>query len=88
MRHELSQFKKEVATLTRVSAFGPIEMTLVNFAAAKRRNAVWGSSPFYSEFQGYKFHVAIAANGLNDARNTHVSVAIHLMRGSFDSWLR
>ena len=88
VRQELSEFKKEVATLTRVSAFGPIEMTLVNFAAAKRRNAVWGSSPFYSDFQGYKFHVAIATNGLNAAKNTHVSVAIYLMRGSFDSQLR
>ena len=88
MQHELSQFKKEVATLTRVSAFGPIEMTLVNFSAAKRRNAVWGSSPFYSDFRGYKFRVAIATNGLRDAKNTHVSVAVSLMRGLFDSRLR
>ena len=88
VRQELSEFKKEVATLTRVSVFGPIEMTLVNFAAAKRRNAVWGSSPFYSDFRGYKFCVAIAANGLNDAKNTHVSVAVNLMRGLFDGQLR
>ena len=85
---ELSQFKKEVATLTRVSAFGPIEMTLVNFTAARMRNAMWGSSPFYSNFRGYKLRLSIATNGINAAKNTHVSVAVHLMRGLYDGQLR
>ena len=88
VRRELAEFKKEVATLSRVSAFGPIEMTLVNFARAKRRNEVWRSSPFYSDIRGYKFCLVIAANGLGLAKNTHVSVVVYLMRGSFDSQLR
>ena len=88
MRHEHAEFKKEVATLTRVSTFGPIEMILVNFATAKRRNTVWRSNPFCSDFRGYKFCVAIAANGLYAAESTHVSVAIYLMRGLFDHQLK
>ena len=88
LQQQFDEFKTMAATLSRFSSLGPIEVTLVNFAVAKRRNAVWGSSPFYSDFQGYKFRVAIAANGLYAAKNTHVSVAVHLMRGPFDKGLR
>ena len=89
VRREYLEFKKDVATLTRVCAFGPIVMTLMNFAAEKRRNTVWGSGPLYSDFtRGYTFRVAVAANGLYDAKNNHVSVVVNLMRGSFDGQLR
>ena len=89
VRREFLEFKKEVATLTRICAFGPIVMTLMNFAAEKRRNTVWGSGPLYSDFtRGYTFRVAIAANGLYDAKNNHVSVVVNLMRGLFDGQLR
>ena len=88
LQHNLDEFKQVAATSGRYSAFGPIEITLVNFAAAKRRNVVWKSGPFYSDFQGYMFRVAVYANGLYAATNTHVSVAVHLMRGLFDGQLR
>ena len=88
LQHRIDELKQKAATLSRFSAFGPIEMTLVNFATAKRRNVVWRSSPFYSDLQGYKFLVAIAANGLYAAKNTHVSVAVHLMRSPCDGQLR
>ena len=88
LQHRIDELIQKAVTLSRFSAFGPIEMSLVNFATAKRRNIVWRSSPFYSDLQGYKFLVAIAANGLYAAKNTHVSVAIHLMRSPCDGQLR
>ena len=88
VRREYADFKKGVASLTRVVAFGQIEMILDNFNVLRWRNGVWRSAPFYSDSRGYKFYVAIAANGVVDAMGTHISVVVYLMRGSFDRELR
>ena len=89
LRREHSEYRKHVASLTRVAAFGPIDVTVVNFSSLEMRNGVWKSSPFYSDIRGYKFLVAIAANGATDADGrVYVSVSVHLMHGFFDGKLR
>lgn len=45
------------------------------------------SDPFYSGRYGYKFRVCVAFNGDGDAKGTHISVYINLVRGKFDALL-
>ncbi|KXJ17485.1 TNF receptor-associated factor 4 [Exaiptasia diaphana] len=45
------------------------------------------SDPFFSGRYGYKFRVCVGFNGDGDAKGTHVSVYINLVRGKFDALL-
>ena len=88
VQREYAVFKKDMASLTTVASFGPIEMILHSFSMLKRRNGVWRCTPFYSGTRGYKFYIAVVANGVAGAMGTHVSLIVYLMRGSFDRELR
>ena len=54
------------------------------YSKLKELNSIWKSKPFYSHAHGYKLSLHVAPNGLRNARGTHVSVVIHLMKGEFD----
>ena len=43
--------------------------------------------PFYTHPQGYKFCVAVRANGWGDGAGTHVSVGANMMEGEHDDRL-
>ena len=45
---------------------------------------MWQSKPFYTHAHGYKLSLHVAPNGLRNAKGTHVSLFIYLMKGEFD----
>ena len=66
----------------------PPEIVLDNFEKLKNKNKRWYCSPFYTHIGGYKMCLRIDANGCGSGENTHVSVAVHMMKGEFDSHLQ
>ena len=54
----------------------------------ERSNDVWYSPPFYTHLGGYRICLGVHANGIGDGEGTHVTVAVHLMRGEFDDLLK
>ncbi len=59
-----------------------------NFEQHKRDNDQWFSPPVYTHPQGYKICLSVDANGWGGGKGTHVSVAVHFMRGEFDDSLK
>ena len=62
----------------------PIKLS--SFSVAKRNNKVWYSNSFYHS--GYKMSVCVHANGHRNAKDSHVSIFIHLMKGMHDNSLQ
>ena len=57
---------------------------MTDFSKHKVIGDLWLSSPFYTHPQGYKFRVAVQANGRGDGAGTHVSVGANMMEGEHD----
>ena len=91
---EIAQLKarqeEDHSSLQAMQSHGvlPVEFTMTEFEKHKRDSDVWFGEPFYSHPHGYKLCLNVHANGLSDAKCTHVSVGIHLMRGQFDDSLQ
>ena len=62
--------------------------TMPNFEEFKRDGDYWFSPHFYTHPNGYKMCLGVAADGFAQAKGTHVSVLVHLMRGEFDDQLK
>ena len=63
------------------------KFTMTDFSKHKVIGDQWYSSPFYTHPQGYKFCVAVFANGWSDGTGTHVSVGVNMMGGEHDDRL-
>ena len=63
------------------------EYTLTEYSKRKQFNNHHISSSFYTYLGGYKFCIAIHANGESGGKNTHISVYIHSMKGEHDDQL-
>ena len=61
------------------------EFTLNEFSKRKQFNNEYRGSSFYTHQGGYKFSIAIHANGHNSG---HISVYIHQMPGEYDDQLK
>ena len=68
--------------------FPPVDIIMDDFEKKKRSNDVWYSPPFYTHLGGYRICLGVHANGIGDGEGTHVTVAVHLMRGEFDDLLK
>jgi len=58
------------------------------FEKHRQSHTVWYSPPFYTHPRGYKMRLRVDANGNGDAKGTHVSVFVCLMRGEYDDHLK
>jgi TNF receptor-associated factor 4 len=61
---------------------------MTDFEGRKKRGEQWYSPAFYSHVGGYKMCLGIDANGWGSGKGTHVSVAVYMMTGEFDSHLK
>ena len=66
----------------------PVDIIMDDFEEHKKNDNDWYSPPFYSHVGGYKMCLKVYANGVGDAKGTHVSVYVYLMRGEFDDDLK
>ncbi|XP_011403822.1 PREDICTED: TNF receptor-associated factor 5-like [Amphimedon queenslandica] len=62
-------------------------LKLRDFNNKKSKDEKWYSSPFYTSPGGYKMILSVCANGNRNAKGTHVSCYIHLVRGENDDYL-
>ena len=77
--------KKEISILTR--KYTPFTFKVIGFTQKKRGNAISYCPPFYTSPSGYKMCARVDANGHGDAKETHISVFVHLMKGDNDDSL-
>ena len=69
--------------------FNPPPDIIVNeFERRKKEIKHWYSPAFYTHVGGYNMCLAIFANGWDTGEGTHVGLAIHMMKGEFDSHLK
>ena len=66
----------------------PWVFKMEGFQKKMKKNEVWYSGPVYSHFGGYKMCLCVYANGVEEGKDTHVSVLICMMRGDHDSRLK
>ena len=66
----------------------PLVLKMTGYQGMKEENEEWYSDPVYSHFGGYKMCLRVDANGRNEAKGTHVSVYVCLMRGDNDDNLK
>jgi hypothetical protein len=50
--------------------------------------STWCSPSFYTHSQGYKMYLKVYANGWADGENSHLGVALYMMRGEYDECLK
>ena len=66
----------------------PWVIKMVEFEKKEGENEAWFSDPVHSHFGGYKMCLRVDANGRGDAKGTHVSAYIFLLRGDNDDNLK
>ena len=62
----------------------PVTMVMRGFISWKMRDLRWFCPSFYSHIGGYKMCLGVDANGDGSAADTHVTVAVYLVRGEYD----
>ena len=94
VRQQADQIKQqenqisELKTKAQLGNIPPIDIMMDVFEEHKKKSDYWFSPPFYSHLGGYKMCLEVDANGDGSGKGTHVSVAVHLMRGEFDDHLK
>ena len=66
----------------------PPEIIMSNFGKNKNDDTNWYSPTFNTHIGGYKMCIRIDANGWGSGKGTHVSLAVYMMKGEFDSHLK
>ena len=66
----------------------PCIMIMNHYTQHKKNRDVWYGPPFYSSTEGYKFCLAVHANGDNTGKDTHLSLYVVLMKGPNDASLK
>ena len=64
------------------------EFTMTGFEEYKREDDTWYSAHFYTHPGGYKMCLRVNANGDRNAKSTHLSVRMMMMKGEFDDQLK
>lgn len=66
----------------------PFTFIVPEFKQKKDAKATWFSPLFYTHPHGYKLCLKVYANGWADGENSHVGVALYMMRGEYDDCLK
>ncbi|XP_065901501.1 TNF receptor-associated factor 4-like [Dysidea avara] len=65
----------------------PVIVKVPEYAKKRRDAEGWYSNSFYSHYNGYKMCLRVDCNGDGDAKDTHLSVFLCLMKGPHDNKL-
>ena len=89
LRREVAALKRELSALqTYVADLPPVSVTVRGYAALVRSGEAHTSRAFFTHPRGYKMCIRVWPGGVMDAKNTHVSVACHIVRGEHDPELK
>ena len=84
----IAQLEKRCLAMESRICTPPFDFTMQGFNEYKLDDDVWYSPSFYTHAQGYRLSLRVVANGVGEAKGTHVSLFAHLMRGEFDNMLK
>lgn len=65
----------------------PVDLMMTNFSKHKKIDDYWESPIFLSHPKGYEMCLRVRANGYTEGKGTHVSLFLHLVKGSHDESL-
>ena len=66
----------------------PVILTFDNFTQKLSENQVWYSTPFLAFDKGYQMSLNVLAAGFGEAKGTHLSALLYLMKGPHDDELQ
>ena len=90
LQQQLQQKAQQVEGLERfmgVVVCPPI-IKMANFKQHKEKWDTWFSPPLYTHPGGYKFRIAVNANGHSAGTGTHVTINLNAMKGELDNQLQ
>ena len=65
----------------------PFKIVMDSYEERKANDEQWCSPPFYSSAHGYKMCLQVYPNGLQEGKDTHVSLFVAVLPGEFDDIL-
>ena len=88
-KHEASSKQKFAILKTHKLSLPvpPFYFDLSNIEHFMKMDYHWLSDSFYSHPGGYKLGVSVYPNGFGGAKDTHLSLFVHIRRGEFDNQL-
>ena len=86
---EFQRMKSEVQYINQQADFPtlPLFLNLSQVRERKDSPSPWLSMPFYTHQEGYKMRLVVYPDGKLSGAGTHISVAIYLMSGKYDTKL-
>ena len=80
--------ERELDTRIVPAPVPPFYFSIVNYEHYRKVDYRWRSSPFYSHPGGYKMRCDVHPNGFGDAKSTHLSLFVTIVRGEYDDQLK
>ena len=80
---------RDINALLSYNQVAPVILKVPNIFERIRgkEQSVWYSGPFFAFKEGYQMCFMVYAAGVGDGEGTHVSIALHLMKGPYDDKL-
>ena len=77
--------KTELRSALAISREGLVTFKVTNYRERRNNNETYSSEPFYiAPDDGYNMCVKVYPNGYDDAKGTHISVFICILKGHYD----
>ena len=80
--------ERELDTRIVPAPVPPFYFSISNYEHDRKVDYTWKSPPFYSHPGGYKMFCGVYPNGQGDAKGTHLSLFVYIMRGEYDDQLK
>ena len=88
LKDKIDKLEREVELRFVLAPTIPFYFTIYNYEHYRKVNYWWRSPPFYSHPGGYKMYCSVYTNGLAEAKGTHLSMYLSIMRGEYDHQLK
>lgn len=89
LKHEIECLKCDLASIRAlITEVPPLSVTVDRYEWLKRNSDAHISQVFYTHPRGYKMCIKIWPNGVLDGKDSHVSVACHIVQGEHDAELK
>ena len=80
--------ERELDTRIIPATVPPFYFSITNYEHYRKVDYWWRSPSFYSHPGGYKLYCSVYPNGKGDAKGTHLSLYVQIMRGEYDNHLK
>ena len=89
LRQQIESLKSDVASMQAfITEVPPLSITVDQYESLKKNNEAYTSRTFYTHPRGYKMCFKIWPNGLLEGKNSHVSIACHIVKSENDAELK